>query len=488
MLNSLHIKTKEYVIRDELLFDEGSEFNTFDIYETERILRSLNIFSRVHVQPKVNESSDYDINIITQDRWSFEPAILYGSGGGAYVLGAGLREYNLLGTSAYLQLDGLYRSENSIGWEGLGVYSQRRFLRTPLSLNLMLESNRIHTKQYLSLQKQYLNYYNSLSYGIDFFKSFGDIYYYKLPEESQRLRFTETKANAFFSHSWLKDDQVYFTALVQYHSVDRGDMLFRQAYDNTTKLMLSFSSVADDYIPVERLNSYLTEDLCVGGYGNAILGKTFKNNEFGEDLYYLGAQGEQSVLLGNMYLFGQISAGTSFLTNARAKYTYQEFLGIGFYSLSPKLVIAARLRQQTAWNWIALRQLILDNDAGLRGYRINEITGENRLISNWELRFFPGWELSFFKFSGVMFVDVGTAWDSDTKLYKVRWHQSAGFGLRIHNLKASANSEVIRIDFAFNLTQGKFGEIIFSSGQLFSLIKQHKYKLPEFFGLDFDHY
>ncbi len=486
--NKLHIVTKQYVIEDELLFAEDEELNDYDIYETERLLRSLNIFSNVAVTAVPLDNGDYDVIVRTQDRWSLEPSILYGTGGGAYNIGIGLREWNFLGTGTYLRLDGLYRSENNIGWEGLIEVKQRRLFRTPFTLEALLQSNSIKTDQFISFQKKYLNYLVPTSYGVDFYRSFGSIFYYNMPEGTLLLPFKELNARGFFSLSWIKEDNIYFTVLGQMKKVERGRDDFRQAYDNSGWVLASFSSVSDDYKPVNRINTYLTQDLCVGGYGNAVLGKVFKLNGEGDNLYYLGAQGEKSVLLKNIYLYGQVTGASGFQSNAKPKYTYLEVKGIGFYSLSPSWVIASRIRQQTAWNWDARRQLVLDNDAGLRGYEVNQISGDNRIIGNLELRFFPDWGLSFLRFSGVAFFDIGTAWNQAIPLYKSRWYQSAGLGIRIHNLKASADNEVIRIDFAFNFKDGRLGKIILSSGQLFSLIAPHQYKLPEIFGGEFDEY
>jgi outer membrane protein assembly factor BamA len=488
LFNKLHIVTKEYVIEDELLFSEDEELFDYDIYETERILRSMNIFSNVSVTAVPLENGDYDIKVKTQDRWSFEPSLLYGTGGGAYNLGLGLREWNFLGTATFLQMDGLYKSENNIGWDGLINIKQRRLFRTPFSLDAMLQSNSVKTDQFISLQKKYLNYLVPSSYGIDLYKSFGDIFYYNTEEGTKRLPFKELNARGFFSLSWLKEDKIYFTVMGQLEKVERGGEDYRQAYDNSGWLLASFSSVSDSYRPVNRINTYLTQDLCVGGYGNAVIGKVFKLNDDGDNLYYLGAQGEKSVLLKNIYLYGQVTGASAFESNAKAKYTYLEVKGIGFYTLSRKWVIASRFRQQTAWNWDARRQLVLDNDAGLRGYNVNEISGDNRIVGNLELRFFPDWGISFLRISGAAFFDIGTAWNQDIQLTDTRWYQSAGIGIRIHNLKSSADNEVIRLDFAFNFKEGKFGKIIISSGQLFSLIAPHQYKLPVLFGGEFDEY
>jgi outer membrane protein assembly factor BamA len=488
ILNDLHTITKDYVIADELIFADDEELNGYDIYETERLLRTLNIFSKVSVTAKENREGNYDINVTTQDRWSLEPSLLYGSGGGAYTLGGGIREWNLFGTGTYLQMDALYRSENKIGWEGFLAVTQRRLFRLPLSMTFVLQSNSIRTDQLVVLKKPFFNYRTKDSYGIEFSRSFGDIYYYNTLSGTRRLPFNQLKGSIYWSHAWINEDKVYFTMFANYNKVNRGLDSLRQAFDNTASILASFTSVSDDYQPVEKIDTYLTQDLCVGGFGNVILGRTFKVDENGDGLYYLAAQGEKSLFASeNIYLYGHVTGSSGFTGNAIAKYTYFEFSGIGFFRLSTSALIAARIRNQSVWNWAAKRQLVLDNDAGLRGYGINSLSGDNRLVANVEFRIFPDWKFWFLNISGVAFTDIGTSWNQDMKIYKSRWHQSIGIGLRIHNLKSSSANEVIRFDFAYNLTEKKSGLVI-SSGQLFSLVNSHNYKLPELFGREFDQY
>jgi hypothetical protein len=53
-----------------------------------------------------------------------------------------------------------------------------------------------------------------------------------------------------------------------------------------------------------------------------------------------------------------------------AKYTYQEFLGLTFIRLTDKLVFAFRIWEQASWNYPRMRQLILDDIRGIRGYNM----------------------------------------------------------------------------------------------------------------------
>ena len=485
LANALHVLTKEYVVDDECLFQEGDELNESNIYETERNLRNMGIFTMVKVELKPAKRDDYDVYITTQDRFSLDPALLFGSGGNSYNLGGGLREWNLLGTGTFVDFEALYRSENSIGWQGYFQLSQRRLFRSVFSLDASLLTNKIKTDQSLTISKKYLSLGTENSYGISIINSFGSIYNYVEGSPYELLTFKRLRPSLFYSQAWRNADRVFMTGLVEMDNINRGKPEFSQAFDNSGRILIAFSSVSEDYTPINKVNTYLTEDLCTGGWGTAILGTTFKTSNGGENLFYLGAQGERSVRKGDFYLFGQVS-GSSAFSKARGRFTYEEFMGLGFWNLSNSVVLASRIRQQTVWNWFAKRQLLLDNDAGLRGYKLNDLVGDNRFVANLELRVFPDWSWSFLKLSLATFTDFGTVWDQQTSLDKTRWHSSAGFGIRIHNLKASKEMEVVRIDFAFNLDKMQFGSIIVSSGQLFSAFSTHKFKLPEIYGLEYD--
>ena len=204
-------------------------------------------------------------------------------------------------------------------------------------------------------------------------------------------------------------------------------------------------------------------------------------------MWYVGAVGEQSWYpTERLYLFGNISAGTGFAEQAAAKYTYLEVNGLGHYRAGDHFVFAARVRTQTAWNWSAYRQLILDFESGLRGYDANVLTGANRLVSNVEWRWFPQWRFWIFGFSTVAFYDVGSVWNQGESFIDTRYHSAVGLGFRLHNLKASGRDAIYRFDFAFNLDENKFSGLIFSTNQLFSAFATHQYKAPDVFGREID--
>lgn len=486
VMNALHTITKPYVIQDELLFRKDDDLTEQTILETERNLRMTGLFTEVSIELDSTGFDYYDVYVVTKDRWSLTPSILYGTGGGISEYGGRLSEKNLLGTGNKLEFEGLYRNENDIKWQGFTSLEMPRIFRSDFSLLASLKANRFRTDQNINFIDPYRNTQDLLSYGMMLQNSFGsDFLYLNNLDTAILLPFQERIGRAYFSRAINRENRLFFTGLIEYDQTNRGIPQSRQAFDNSGKILIQFSSLSQKFIPVERVNLFRTEDLVVGGYGRVVLGKIFPIESDGDNLLYLAGQGEQSYYDGENYLFGQLTAGSAF-KGATAYYTYQEFLGLGFHRLSDDFLLAGSFRQQTTWRWGALRQLILDNDFGLRGYNANRFAGDNRLLANAELRYFTGLDLWLFDFELAGFYDIGSVWDQSVKITESQFYSSVGLGLRFHSRKTSGEHSIFRVDFAYNMYDGNFGGIIFTTNQLFSPIKDHIYKLPQLFGIEFE--
>lgn len=490
LANSLHFLTKELIIRDELPFREGDFVDEKELLEAEKNLRMSNLFSRVNFYLDSLDIFNYNLTIETKDRWSTNPSFLFGSGGEAYRIGGRIEELNFLGLGINIIPELLYRSENDTRLQGRFKFYQKRFLRLPIALKYELFINRFRTLNTFELNKPFYNRSILNSYGIQIVNNFGsDLFFNPQPGvQYSKMNYFEKGGTIFFSHSWSNKDRLFFTTLVDIRKVIRGEPEYSRAFDNSAKIFLAFSSISEDFYSTNKLNTFLTEDIVVGGWGSAILGKTIKIDSNGTDAYYLAGVGEKSFLSTDkrLYLFGRL-IGASAFSRARGFNTYEEFLGLGFYRVSSNLLIACQFRQQTVWNWSGIRQLLLDNNHYLRGYTLNEINGDNRITTNFEIRFFPDLKFWIFNLSGTIFYDGGTLWNQRVDLIKAKWRNSVGFGFRIHNDKTAGKLGIIRIDFAYNLEKNKFGEIIVSSDQFFSIFKSHQFELPTIYGVEYEY-
>ncbi len=485
LLNSLHINTREYVIDDEILFKEGELLDEELLRETERNLLGTGFFKDVHVEIDTINDFDVDLYVVAQERWTTMPYIKAQTGGGTTDIGVGFRELNLVGVGTHLSIYGGNRSENDIGPEGELTIEQRRIFRSEYNIGGKLKASDSRTDQYAYILKPFRTLGTHSAYYGDYTRAFGSDFYYGQPDTVLLLPFQERGGTLWYSHAFARRDRYFITGYVSALDVDRIDHVFRRATDNAAKILVGFSSVKQVFRTEQFLNTLSEEHMSTGAWGTAILGRIVPIRPGGEQLYYAGGQVEQSVMTGNLYLSGQVSAGSGF-AGSDPRYTYQEFLGHAFYRTSPRSLFTARIRQQTAWNWTAFRQLVLDNDSGLRGYNANELTGDNRILANLEYRFFPDFDLMSFRFSGALFYDVGTVWDQSSKLHQAQVYHSAGLGLRIHNDQLLGPYVMMRIDIPYNFHERKLGQIVLGVGQLFSAFKHPQFEVPKIFGEDID--
>ncbi len=487
LFNTLHTTTRDYVIEDELLFQEGDELDDDVLDETERNLRRTGLFTAVRITTTDVGEDQVDVVVHTQDKWSTMGAVLFGTGGGATQYGGSLSEENLAGTGILLGGQALHRSENNIGWQGYVNVTARRLARTNETLQLQIQSNRLRTDQLLSLDLPYRTLHSPLAFDVSVQNSYGDDFYYNDGAAPKLLPFHVRKGSAWISGATTEGDRYYWSALLSIEDVHRLSSEFRQAYDNSGKILFSLGSLRQSFAAMPLVDSYDQRDLTTGAWGQATFGYIFPMNGDGERLVYVGARAEESGRFRNntLYLYGMAEAASAF-SYSSGRYTSVESVGLGHYFLTPGIVLTARMHQQTVWNWNAFHQLILDNDMGLRGYPLNQLSGDNRLLSNIELRFFPHWDLWIFHLGAAAFFDGGFVWNQGTDLSLVHMHNAVGLGLRFYNSKVSGPAGILRIDFAYNLDDKKWAGIIFSSDQLFSAFGSHTFRPPSLSGTTID--
>ena len=131
--NSLHIKTNASVIRRTLLINQGEQYDSARAVESERALRSLNVFRQVRVDT-VRVQSRLALRVRTEDGWSTKPQLNFSSSAGSITWQLGIQEENLLGTAT--SLTALYTQTPDRKY-GQIVYLNPHFIgrRTRLALN-----------------------------------------------------------------------------------------------------------------------------------------------------------------------------------------------------------------------------------------------------------------------------------------------------------------------------------------------------------------
>lgn len=135
LANRLHVRTREEVIRRELLFGEGDCYRPDRLEDSERILRSTGYLADADVFSVRQPDGTYDVIVETRDEWSTRLEATAGSGQGP---GVELREDNLLGRG--VRVAAYWREQ-----QGERVYGARVGTGQFLGTHLDAEASLAHT-------------------------------------------------------------------------------------------------------------------------------------------------------------------------------------------------------------------------------------------------------------------------------------------------------------------------------------------------------
>lgn len=104
-MNSLHVVTRPFVIRRELLLGSGEHYDSAQAAESERNLRRRLLFSQVEIDTIRVENERLAMRVRTEDAWSTTPKFEFALASDGTLTGSlGVTESNLFGTGNYLLL------------------------------------------------------------------------------------------------------------------------------------------------------------------------------------------------------------------------------------------------------------------------------------------------------------------------------------------------------------------------------------------------
>ncbi|HUF11671.1 MAG TPA: BamA/TamA family outer membrane protein [Longimicrobiales bacterium] len=102
--NSLHVRTRPSVIRQELLFTEGDCYDPQVLEDSERLLRALGFLARVDIYGVRQADGTWHVIVDTQDEWSTKAEVRLDLSDEFTVEGLRIEETNLAGTGQYAEL------------------------------------------------------------------------------------------------------------------------------------------------------------------------------------------------------------------------------------------------------------------------------------------------------------------------------------------------------------------------------------------------
>jgi outer membrane protein assembly factor BamA len=450
--NKLHMKTRNRVIRNQLLFQRGDKFQVRKLAETARILRSQRYLKSAQVIPVELCGNEVNISVETSDNWTLTPGLTFGRSGGNNKSGIDLQEHNLLGFGKSLSLSykqGVERNSQLLSYQDSQLFGTRK------KLSLSLQNNTDGKGYAFDLSKPFYEFESKEAWGLSTSKLEQQTSIYEAGEVINKI--TEEKTLNSLFYGWSKDgkkDSV--TRFSVGWTFDKTNYLrsSQTQLPNKTDLVesypwIEFKQLEENYITKTNFKT-------MGKIEDVLIGKTLSvgagvlRKELGSDENHL----KLSAGFSNGYILGKSNLGfidlegTSYLGDGSRQ--GESILIKGeldhFKQQKNDLYFSGTL--QLSNNLKLAEQLNLGGETGLRGYPKAYQTGNKTALLQAEKRFHFDWyPLHLAKFGAVVFSDFGTAWGegNDSKLLA-----DIGIGLRVISTQSSS-AKALHLDLAFPL-------------------------------------
>ncbi|HEX6748370.1 MAG TPA: POTRA domain-containing protein [Longimicrobium sp.] len=473
LANRLHVRTRESVIRRELLFHEGGCYRPELLEDSERILRSTGYLADADVFSVRQPDGSYDVIVETRDEWSTRLEAAAGSG---EVTGVELREDNLAGRGA--RVAAFWRQqqgERVFGGRagtpqlfGTHLDAEVSLAKTPIGFSggeriafpFRGEGARWAWRQAIFRDERNFQYYVQGSDGLDKrlfpvertgwdvgvvrrFGRRGNLTLFGLALAGERRTFPQD------TFSTVEEG-------IPVSLLPGGGVVPGLEPVSATRLVLLAGQRRVTFDRRRGLDAvHGAEDVQLGADLEAAVGRSIEALSDGDDLSFdFGLNAARD-------LPGGILAGTRLLLEAKRDFegsggaVWRDIFGEGDVwaywrpAGDSKHTFVAAAHAAGGWHAMVPFQLTLGHRAGLRGYPRQVYAGQRRVVATLEHRAFLAWPFPrLFDLGSAVFVDAGKSWAGgdpfgrDSPILV-----AAGAGLRIAFPPGSRRT--YRLDFAF---------------------------------------
>jgi len=417
LANRLHINTREFVVRDDLLFNTGDRYSPELISESERILRGKNYLYDAQIRPIRYHNNQVDIEVKTRDVWTLSGGINYSRKGGENSYGYEIQEDNFVGLGKTVRIKrdiNEFRTETEFLYRDPFLTAQRFQLALGYSYNSDGRSKLFELQRpFYSLDTKWaMGLYGSTFSRQEIIYQDGEEldYYYQDSEYLQLNGGYSRGQMGDLTIRWQLGFTVDFNDYNPSNATKDPDLVPDDK--NLAYPWIQYNSQVTRYIKTSRINLInRTEDINLGATYYIRLGWSHSN--FGSDrdaiiyeanYYNTNQTFSDHLLLVNLGSSGLVGEGftENVYIGSEIRYFYPTFKNQVFYS---------ELNFDAGHNLDDKSQLMLGGESGLRGYPARIQQGNRRLLFRMEERFYTDWHiLQLLYVAGAAFFDIGQAW------------------------------------------------------------------------------
>ncbi|MDH5649427.1 MAG: hypothetical protein OEY67_07195 [Gammaproteobacteria bacterium] len=455
--NALHIKTKEQAIRYQLLFRGGDLYSRRLIDESERLLRTNDYIYEAKIEIVSYKDNKVDVRVVIRDNWTIRFGASYSVEGGQSATGATVGDTNFLGlgkTLEYGTTKTSLRTQHSVRYIDPNLFGGRH------RLALEYGSNSDGEDRSLGIELPFYALDTSRSYGATVVQSNTiDARYSGGVITEQYIR-DENRYSVFWGRSHgLRHEHVDRWRIgislteERYYQLNAASTVQLPLDSNLAYPWLEYEMIEDRYRKMSQvflLNR--TEDVNLGN--SAVIRVGYLSEKLGGD----GSGVIMNMRYGTSYSYNPdrllfVSLGGSGLQeddtyrdtlfSLAVRYFHPNFKNQSFY---------AGILVENAEYFTDEEPLWLGGEAGLRGYPLRYQHGTRKRLLTLEQRYYTPYHLfRVFHVAGVIFADVGRAWDPVLSSNPYPGVLSdVGVGLRFASSRTGGEN-VLHFDVAFPL-------------------------------------
>lgn len=493
----------------------NEDITVADIEDELSLLTSMNLLhstalSSPRLAVQYNSTNRSTGTLLTRSLPLLRPMGIVESGGGITQSGfsAEAERVSWFGTELPVSFrSGIYyRTEHAIGWQGdidaqwfLGGqtawFAQTSFMahrfRTistigiGTSLTAIPRTSRIGT---MDLRYTFDN-------GVQFIRTNDDI----TPYDYARRTFS---ANGSVRGSY-RGSEFFLTGSVYRNTTDHLPAEYFSIADNTQSVMIGVQSISPQYESAHESTNTGTEYMLTphplilsmsGWFGHISNSRTDTQNQV-DNMLYVGSMMSclyrKESLYGEWFAYGMMALGSGFRFPVTAQYTaWTADMRLLFTTHQWRTTL--RYTHMITGQWARFRQMILDNEAGLRGFSANGFAGDDRLLFSADIETPRVAGTSVVGLSLAVFADAGAVSRSTGRPLSLRFtgteHLSGvvGMGLRLRYPSLLGGESVIRIDIPYHTRDRQFTQIVLSLSEAIPFLTRLRYTVPNIIGSGID--
>jgi outer membrane protein assembly factor BamA len=463
--NALHIRTKDPVIRRELLVKPGDRADRDLLDESERILRAMTFIKDARIRTVPVGDGRVDLIVETHDTWTTQPQANFGSEGGRNEFDMGFLEENFLG---YGKAVSYFYKDHPEGVSRQYAYSDPQLLNTRGKLTTQFDDTPTGTQQHVTLERPFYSLETKWAGGATWHHTDEVQKVITNGAESNAFGRDHHDADAFIGRRLNRDPlsahrlSLHYQYFSDYFTRELNTVAGTLPPNKTiTGPSLRWDWVQSNFIKetfVDRAER--VEDINLGH--QVILSAGYSGKRFGAteeaipltfaDSFGLGKEG-QGFFLGSYGMTGRMNTYAPGQDGGKLKNTLY-FMNANYYKHLPTefpFTGVVHMESAYAQDIDLENQLVLGGENGLRGFEADAFTGNKSILMNVEGRaFYPHEVLHLAYLGGAAFVDAGQVQPQGRPYSFKDVRASIGVGLRIA-LTRSTEGSVYRFDVAYAL-------------------------------------